>query len=120
MRDFRELKVWEKSHQLTPAIYKTITDFPRDELYGLTSQIRRAGASSPANIAEDCGRYSVVEFARFLHIAMGSASELDYHLILARDLGYLNRSVYEHLAADLTEIKRMLGAYIQRVKADHK
>jgi four helix bundle protein len=120
VRDFRELKVWEKSHQLTLAIYKVTTDFPREEVYGLTSQIRRACASIPANIAEGCGRNSVVEFARFLHIAMGSASELDYHLMLARDLGYLNRAVYEHLAADLTEIKRMLGAYIQKIKAEHR
>lgn len=110
MRDFRELKVWEKSHQLTLAIYKVTTNFLREEVYGLTSQIRRACASIPANIAEGCGRNSVVELARFLHIAMGSASELDYHLILARDLGYLNRAVYDHLATDLTEVKRMLGA----------
>lgn len=120
MRDFRELKVWEKSHQLTLAVYKTTTDFPREEVYGLTSQIRRACASIPTNIAEGCGRNSVIDFARFLHIAMGSASELEYQLLLAHDLGYLNHAVYTHLAADLTEIKRMLGAYIQRVKAEHK
>ena len=87
MRDFREMKVWREVHQLTLAIYKVTTDFPREEVYGLTSQIRRACATIPANIAEGCGRNSVVEFARFLHIAMGSASELDYHLMLARDLG---------------------------------
>lgn len=80
MRDFRELKVWEKSHQLTLAIYKITAIFPREELYGLTIQIRRASASIPANIAEGCGRNGVAELARFLHIAMGSASELEYHL----------------------------------------
>jgi len=83
MKDFRELKVWEKAHQLTLEVYKATTIFPKDELYGLTSQIRRACASIPANIAEGCGRRGDAEFARFLGIAMGSASELDYHLLLA-------------------------------------
>ncbi|MFQ5961877.1 MAG: four helix bundle protein, partial [Candidatus Methylomirabilales bacterium] len=74
MRDFRELKVWEKAHHLTLAVYNATTTFPRDELYGLTSQIRRSCASIPANIAEGCGRGGDAEFARFLQIAMGSAS----------------------------------------------
>ena len=82
MKDYRELKVWERSHQLALAVYKVTTTFPKDELYGLTSQIRRACASIPANIAEGCGRSGDAELARFLQIAMGSASELDYHLYL--------------------------------------
>ena len=89
MKDFRNLKVWEKSHQLALAVYKATSTFPRHELYGLTSQIRRACASIPANIAEGCGRSGDAELARFLQIAMGSASELEYHLLLARDLGFL-------------------------------
>jgi four helix bundle protein len=90
VQDYRHLKVWEKAHQLTLAVYKATVPFPKDELYGLTSQIRRACTSIPANIAEGCGRDGDAEFARFLRIAMGSASELDYHLLLARDLGFLN------------------------------
>ena len=81
MKDFRNLKVWEKSHQLALAVYKATSTFPRHELYGLTS--------IPANIAQGCGRSGDAELARFLQIAMGSASELEYHLLLARDLGFL-------------------------------
>ena len=89
MQNFKSLKVWEKSHELTLAVYKATTNFPKDELYGLTSQIRRASASIPANIAEGCGRTGKAELARFLQVAMGSASELEYHLLLAHDLGLL-------------------------------
>lgn len=118
MKDFRELKVWEKAHSLTLAIYKATTLFPKDELYGLISQIRRACASIPANIAEGCGRGGDAELARFLQIAMGSASELEYHLLLARDLGFLNSSDYERLTSEVTEVKRMLTSFIQKLKAD--
>jgi four helix bundle protein len=91
--------------------------FPRDELYGLTSQIRRSCASIPANIAEGCGRGGDGEFARFLQIAMGSASELEYHLLLASDLKFLDGSNYERLATEVTEVKRMLTSLIQKLKA---
>ena len=117
MRDFREMKVWEKSHQLTLEVYKATAGFPREEMYGLTSQIRRASASIPANIAEGCGRSGVAELARFLHIAMGSASELDYHLMLARDLSFLADEHYVRLDRELAEVKRMLIAYLQKIKA---
>ena len=90
MKDFRELKVWEKAHQLTLSVYQVSHRFPKEELYGLTSQIRRASASIPANIAEGCGKCGDAELARYLQIAMGSSSELEYHLLLARDLGYLS------------------------------
>jgi four helix bundle protein len=119
LRDFRELKVWEKSHKLTLAIYKATAHFPREEIYGLTSQIRRASASIPANIAEGCGRNSIMELAHFLHIAMGSASELDYHLLLAHDLNFQDHTEYEQLAGELREIKRMLGTYSQKIKTSH-
>jgi len=118
MRDFRELKVWEKAHALTLAIYKVTARFPREELFGLTSQIRRSSASIAANIAEGCGRGSEAELARFLQIAMGSASELEYHILLARDLGLLNAPEYEPLANDVTEVKRMLASFIQKLIAD--
>ena len=94
MQDFRNLKVWEKSHRLTMAIYSITGTFPRQEMYGLTGQLRRAAASVPANIAEGCGRDTNAELARFLQIAMGSASELEYHLLLAHDLAYIDDKNY--------------------------
>ena len=118
MKDFRELKVWEKSHHLALAVYTATARFPKDELYGLTSQIRRSCASIPANIAEGSGRNGDAELARFLQIAMGSASELEYHLLLSRDLGLLNTIEYEQLAKDTTEVKKMLASFIQKLKAD--
>lgn len=118
MKNFRELKVWEKAHHLTLAVYKVTTIFPRDELYGLTSQLRRACTSVPANIAEGCGRGSDAEFARFLQIAIGSASELEYHLLLARNLNLLRQVEYEQLDQEITDIKRMLTSFIQKLKAD--
>ncbi|MCX6024445.1 MAG: four helix bundle protein [Chloroflexi bacterium] len=116
MQDFRQLKVWEKSHRLTLAVYGATMRFPKEELYGLTSQIRRASSSIPANIAEGCGRNGDAEMARFLYIAMGSASELDYHLLLARDLDLLEPNDYTRLAADVTEVKRMIAAFIVRLR----
>lgn len=118
MKNFRELKVWERAHQLTLSIYKVTTTLPREELYGLTSQIRRSRASIAANIAEGCGRGSEADFARFLHIAMGSASELEYHLLLARDLNFLHQLAYENLDRAVTDKKRMLTAFIQKLTAD--
>jgi four helix bundle protein len=118
MRDFRELAVWQKAHRLTLAVYKSTTTFPREELYGLTSQIRWAAASVPANIAEGWGRSGNAELARFLQMAIGSACELEYHLLLARDLTLLPRTDYEGLLGDLTQVKRMLTAFIQHLKAD--
>jgi four helix bundle protein len=118
MKDFRELKVWERSHRLTLSIYRATRPFPKDERFGLTSQLRRSSASIPANIAEGCGRNGDPELARFLQIAMGSASETEYHLILARDLEYLKAEVYESLNQELIETKRMLNAFIQKLRAN--
>ena len=89
MRDFKDLKVWERSHRPVLAVHDATGTFPREETYGLTAQLRRCSASIPANIAEGCGRSGEAELARFMLIAMGSASELEYHLLLLRDLGYL-------------------------------
>lgn len=116
MRDFRELKIWHKAHQLTLAVYRNTANFPKEELFGLTSQIRRASASIPANIAEGCGRSSESDFARFLYISMGSASELEYHLLLAHDLKLLNNGAYESLELEVTEVKRMLASLIKKIK----
>jgi len=118
MKDFRQLKVWEKSHQLALAIYKATKEFPKEELYGLTSQIRRSSMSIPTNIAEGCGRNTDKEFARFLQIAMGSASETEYQLILARDLEFLATDSYEKLHNDVEEVKRMLASLLKTIRAD--
>jgi len=113
MRDFRELKVWEKAHQLTLDVYRATREFPREEIYGLSRQIRRAAASIGANIAESAGKKTRPEFARFLQMAAGSASELEYHLLLSRDLGYLDVESYNLLCAQVVETKKMLTGYLQ-------
>ena len=107
MQDFRKLTVWQKSHSLTLEIYKVTENFPKNELFGLISQIRRSCVSIPANIVEGCGRNSDPEFARFLSIAMGSATELEYHLLLARDLGLLGQTDYENLNKSLIGINEL-------------
>jgi four helix bundle protein len=118
MRDFKELIVWQKSHKLTLSIYKITSTFPKAEMYGLTSQVRRASASISANIAEGCGRDGSIEFARFLQIAMGSATELECHLLLARDLQFIKNSEYENTIGDVSEVKRMLTSFIKKLKAE--
>jgi four helix bundle protein len=118
VKDFHELKVWQKAHELTLAVYRVTAPFPREELYGLTSQLRRAIASVAANLAEGCGRSGDAEFARFCSIAMGSASEVEYHLLLARDLKLLKPAEYQELAPRATELKRMLTALLQKLTAD--
>jgi len=89
MRDFEKLSVWEKAHQLTLNIYQSTDQFPNDEQYGLTSQMRRSASSIPSNIAEGCGRNPQPQFARFLNIAFGSASELESQIILSEYLGFI-------------------------------
>ncbi len=116
MRDFKTLKVWERAHRLTLAVYQATAAFPKDELYGLTSQLRRSAASVAANIAEGCGRDGDAELARFLQIAMGSASELEYHLLLARDLKLLSERDQKLLVANVTEVKRMLATFIRTIR----
>jgi four helix bundle protein len=118
MRDFRELRVWEKAHRLALDVYQATTSFPREEAYGLTSQLRRAAVSIPANIAEGCGSNSPIDFARFLQIAVRSASELEYELLLAHDLGMLDAQCHAQRTVQVTEVKRMLTAFIQTLRAD--
>ena len=117
MKDFRQLQVWEKSHQLALAVYKATKEFPKEELYGLTSQIRRASMSIPTNIAEGCGRNTDPEFARFLQFAMGSAGETEYQLLLARDLGFLPDDTYNMLHNNVEEVKRMLASLLKTLRA---
>jgi four helix bundle protein len=117
MQDFKELKVWGKAHALTLNVYSSSQKFPKDELYGLTNQIRRSCASIPTNIAEGCGRNSRPEFSHFLQISMGSASELEYQLLLARDLAYLSTDDYDNLNTKVNEIKRMLSGLIHTLNS---
>ena len=116
MQDFKSLKIWEKAHSLVLDLYKASASFPAGEAYGLTSQMRRAAASIPANIAEGCGRGGGADLARFLQIAAGSASELEYHLLLAHDLGMLNSAVHEGINVRIKEVKRMLTTLIRKVR----
>jgi four helix bundle protein len=118
LKDFKELKVWRKAHETTLHLYQLTREFPKEELYGLTSQIRRSASSIGANIAEGCGRKSDGEMARFLHIARGSAVELEYHLLLARDLELLPATSFGVLTVAVDEIQRMLTSLIQRVQGD--
>lgn len=118
MRDFRALKVWEKSHELALSIYRISRSFPKEETYSLTSQIRRAATSIPTNIAEGSGRGSHADFARFVQIAIGSASEVEYLLLLARDLQYVEPGTHDALEMRITEVKRMLTAFLRKLRSD--
>lgn len=115
MKDFKDLVVWQKAHQLTLALYQRTARFPREELFGLTSQIRRCSASIGANLAEGSGRKGHAEFHRFLQVAAGSANELEYHLILSRDLGLLNPEEHESFKDRVVEVRKMLASLINRV-----
>ena len=116
MKDFKDLQVWSKAHALTIGVYKATRGFPREELFGLTSQMRRAASSIGANIAEGSGRRSDGELTRFLHIARGSAAELEHHLLLARDLDLLSEITHVVLARQTDEVQRMLTSLIQQVQ----
>jgi four helix bundle protein len=115
MRKFKELMIWERSHKLTLLIYNLTRTFPKEEIYGLASQIRRSSASIPTNIAEGCGRKSDLDFKRFLDYAFGSASELEYQLILCRDLNYCSGQDFEQLSSELEAIKKMITSFSQNI-----
>ena len=114
MKDFKDLRVWEKAHSMTIGVYKATKEFPREELFGITSQMRRAASSIGANIAEGTGRRSDGELTRYLHIARGSAAELEYHLLLARDLDLLSIAKFDLLRRQVDEVQRMLTSLIQQ------
>lgn len=118
MQSFKNLKVWEKAHTLTLDVYNTSMSFLHEEMYGLTSQMRRSSASIGANIAEGSCRKGGGDFGRFLQIAMGSASELEYQLLLAHDLELLNSLDYERLSGEVCEVKRMLASFIHKLRAE--
>lgn len=117
MQNYKELKVWEKAHRFTLQVYDNTRCFPKEEMYGLTNQLRRAAYSIPANIAEGCGKKSGNDLANFLNIALGSANETEYFLILAKDLKYLKQDEYDTLYNFINEIKAMLIALISKVRA---
>lgn len=116
MRDFRQLNVWDESHKLTLEIYRITKDFPKDEQFALTSQIRRASVSIASNIAEGCGRGSNKEYAQFIQIALGSAYEIDYQLLLSKDLGYLNLENYNYLNEKIDKVKRQLANLLKKIR----
>ncbi|HLV46311.1 MAG TPA: four helix bundle protein [Flavobacterium sp.] len=105
MRDFKKYDIWQLSHELTLEIYKITSLFPKEETYGLINQIRRASASIPTNISEGCGRSSDAEFNQFLNIALGSALETEYQLILSKDLKYIDENVFTALEQKVNIIK---------------
>jgi four helix bundle protein len=118
MKNFKTLLVWQKSHAIVLRLYKVTASFPKEELYGLTSQIRRAAASIPANLAEGCGRDTQAELARFVHIASGSAVELEYHVLLAHDLGLIDQPTFTELDANINEVKKMLAGFAKTIRSN--
>lgn len=120
MQDFHKLKFWERAHLLTLEIYKvTREQFPKEEIYGQISQIRRAASSIPTNIAEGAGRKSKTEYANFLNIAAGSASEVEYEALLARDTGYISEEQYKHWVTEIKEIRSMICIFMDRLTTDN-
>ena len=117
MQNFRNLEVWEKSHKLTLKVYESTSQVPREEIYGLTSQIRRACASIPTNIAEGSGKEAAADFARFLQIAVGSTSEVEYLILLAHDLKYVTSDQYTELMNTTVRVRKMLITLLKRIRA---
>jgi len=116
MQDFRNLLVWQKAHAFTVSVYRLTKRFPDDERFGLISQIRRSAASIPANLAEACGRGGQREFGRFVQIALGSAAETEYHVLLSHDLGYLAKSDSDTALDAVREVKRMLASLLKSAR----
>lgn len=116
MRDFRQLKVWRRAHELTKALYRATARFPMEERFGLSNQIRRAMASVPTNIAEGCARTGRLDYARFLNIGYSSLSEVDYMVLLSYELGYIDAANYKQLYGEIQEIQRMLYTLEQRLR----
>ena len=118
MRPHQKLEAWAKSIDLVVEVYKASARFPKEEMYGLTSQIRRAAVSVPANIAEGAGRQSTKEFAYFVSNAQGSASELETELILAHRLGYLSETLFAQLISNLDRIGRLITGLSRHIRAN--
>jgi four helix bundle protein len=116
MGDFKKLDVWQAAHALACEVYKTTQPFPKSEVYGLTSQLRRSAASIAANIVEGCRRNGDVEFGRFVRISLGSATELEYHLLLSRDIGLLDDATHARLSAEARRIQGTLAGLKRALK----
>lgn len=116
MRDYKKIEVWKRSHRLVLGIYTLTEQFPSDEKYGIISQLRRAALSIPTNIAEGCGRSTERELVRFMDIASGSASEVDYLLYLAMELKYIDQDRYEAAGGELIEIRKMISGYVKTIR----
>ncbi len=119
MQDFKNLKVWEKAHLFVIKIYKITSNFPKEELYNLVSQTRRAAVSIPTNIAEGCGKNSSIELARYCQISMGSTTELEYLLLLSNELKYISDEDYKKFYDELIEIKKMLSSFLQKLRKEN-
>ncbi len=118
MKDYKNLIVWQKAHQLVLAVYEATRSFLKDEQYNLTSQLRRAAASSPTNIAEGCGKFTQIDFARYLQIAQGSAQEGEYLSFRSYELGYIKEDEYKNLNGMVNEVKAMLISLIKKVRKE--
>ena len=116
MNNFEELKVWKEAHKLVLKVYNLTDSFPKEERYRLTNQLCRSAASIPANIVEGQARQTTKEYLQFLYTARGSIAETKYHLILVRDLGYLENSFYNEIIKDYNKVGRMLNALINSLK----
>ncbi|SFB77760.1 four helix bundle protein [Zunongwangia mangrovi] len=117
MKDYKKYLVWQKSHQLTLDVYKLSAQYPREETFNLVSQIKRSSSSIATNIAEGCGRKSDKDFSRFLYISFGSANELEYQILLSKDLNFISAEDYEKLQLQTEKIKKMLSALIKTLNA---
>lgn len=117
MRNYKDLKVWEKAHLFALEIYKTSKGFPKEEQFNITSQIRRASISIPTNIAEGCGKFSNKDFGNFLQIALGSSNEVEYLVLFSHELGLLDKKLFETFSREIGEIKGMLISLIKKVRA---
>jgi len=116
MQNYRKLKIWERSHSLVLEIYRLTRAFPKEEIFGITAQLRRAASSVPANIVEGSARSSDPDFSRFLNIALGSLNELDYFLMLSRDLSYLDNKCHLQLQESIDHLRKMMISMITRLK----
>jgi four helix bundle protein len=120
VRNYRDLDVWDKAHKPTLELYRKSRSFPKEKFYGLTSQLRRSAMSVGANLAEGCGRQTTPELARFVRISMGSASELDYHLLVCHDLGFLQPDDYRKMFQELTRIRKMLASFLATLESERQ
>jgi four helix bundle protein len=120
MKNYRDLNVWKKAHELVLLIYKYTKTFPKEEQFNLISQLRRAGTSIPTNIAEGCGKFTQRDFANYLQTSQGSTQEVEYLLFLSYDLGYLKHDDYKGLDLQVNEVKAMLISLIKKVRKDAK